>query len=81
MGQNEHSYVDTKFNEFIIFPDTCKCHGTDVLHIESHPDFKDGALLEHPIIGGDYAFHGEAADLVLHPKGYFKKEGMAFTVF
>ena len=62
----------------LFFPDTCKCHGTDVLTVESHPDFMDGALLEHPLMKGDYTFH---EDPVLHPKGYFKKIGRAFRVF
>ena len=59
------------------FPDTCKCHGTDVLHIESHHDFTDGALLQYPIIKGIYTFNDPPAS-GLHPQGFFTKPGMAF---
>ena len=61
--------IELKFT----FPDTCNCYDGK-LNVESHPDFLDGALLQHPIIRGQYDFKNDATDL--HPKGYFQKIGM-----
>ena len=52
------------------FPDACACLPGHVLTIESHLDFMDGALLEHPAIRGDYFFNA-ATDS--HPRGFFTK--------
>ena len=48
-----------------------------MLHIESHQDFMDGALLQYPIIKGIYTFNDPPAS-GLHPQGFFTKPGKAF---
>ena len=72
-------------SNWFIFPDTCNCHGTDILTIDHHPDFYDGALLEHPILKGDYTFNAPTgnADVAdgLHPKGYFTKPGKFWSIY
>ena len=47
-----------------------------MLNIDSHHDFMDGALLEHPIIKGEYTFNAPPPS-GLHPKGFFTKPGDA----
>ena len=73
LGKSISTWHHDKFqpiNSF--FPDTCNCPASHNLHVMSHPDFYNGALLEHPIIGGDYVYHVANE---LHSKGYFTKAG------
>ena len=59
-------------------PGTCACTSGSAVRVQSHEDFLDGALLEHPAIKGDYSFNA-ATDH--HPRGFFSKaEGKSLTV-
>jgi len=51
---------------------TCACASgsSTLVKVQSHADFLDGALLEHPAIKGDYLF-SPATDQ--HPRGFFVK--------
>ena len=67
-----------KVIQFIFFPGTCACTSGSAVKVQSHADFLDGALLEHPAIKGDYSFNA-ATDH--HPRGFFSKaEGKSLTV-
>ena len=67
-----------KVFQFIFSPGTCACTSGSAVRVQSHADFLDGALLEHPAIAGDYSFNA-ATDH--HPRGFFvKAEGKSLTV-
>ena len=68
-----------KSTNLFFFPGTCACTSGN-LKIQSHADFIDGALLEHPAIQGDYTFVNDLQ--ALHPRGYFTKAaGKSLNVF
>ena len=85
LGRQSYFILMLNSSNWFIFPDTCNCHGTDILTIDHHPDFYDGALLEHPILKGDYTFNAPTgnADVAdgLHPKGYFTKPGKFWSIY
>ena len=85
LGRQSYFILMLNSSNWFIFPDTCNCHGTDILTIDHHPDFYDGALLEHPILKGDYTFNAPTgvagvAD-GLHPKGFFTKPGKFWSIY
>ena len=62
------------------FSGTCACASgsSTLVKVQSHADFLDGALLEHPAIKGDYSF---SAATDQHPRGFFvKAAGKSLTV-
>ena len=85
LGWRSYFILMLNSSNWFFFPDTCNCHGTDILTIDNHPDFYDGALLEHPILKGDYTFNAPTGNAGvadgLHPKGFFTKPGKFWSIY
>ena len=85
LGRQRYFILMLNSSNWFFFPDTCNCPGNDELNIDNHPDFYDGALLEHPILKGKYTFNAPTgvagvAD-GLHPKGFFTKPGKFWSIY